>query len=262
MLSTIPYAGPLASAGALALALLALWAWSVRRVDVSIVDLFWGPGFAIVAWVTLGVTGADGPRSALVVGLVTLWALRLGVYLTWRNHGQPEDFRYQTIRKNHNPGFWWKSAYIVFGAQGALIFVVSAPVQAAITAPGPALGVLDALGVALWAVGLFFETVGDAQLARFKADPANKGQVMDRGLWRYSRHPNYFGDFCVWWGLYLIAASAAPWTVFAPLIMTGLLLKVSGVALLERTITERRPAYAEYIRRTSAFFPWFPKEDR
>lgn len=259
MTSSLP-AAPLASGAALALTLFALWAYSLRRDDVSIVDLYWGPGFALVALTTALVAGVSGPRGALVVGLVCVWALRLGVYLTWRNHGQPEDYRYQAIRARFDPGFRYKSLYIVFGAQGLLIFAVSAPVQAAIALPGPPLGALDALGAALWAVGLFFETVGDLQLARFKADPANKGRVMDRGLWRYSRHPNYFGDFCVWWGLFLLAARVAPWTAFAPLIMSGLLLRVSGVALMEQTIAERRPAYADYIRRTSAFLPWFPKE--
>lgn len=262
MLSAIAQSGPLASAVALALCMVALWGLSVARRDVSIVDLFWGPGFAVVALATYLVAGSGEARASLVLALVCVWALRLGVYLTWRNHGQPEDYRYQTIRARNDPGFWYKSLYIVFGTQGLLIFVVSAPVQAALSLAGGPLGLLDGLGLALWATGLFFETVGDLQLARFKGDPANRGQVMDRGLWRYTRHPNYFGDFCVWWGLYLIAAPVAPWTVFGPLIMTGLLLRVSGVALLEATITERRPAYADYVRRTPAFFPWFPKEER
>ena len=259
MPATILSSAPLASLAVLALTLTALWVYSLRRDDVSIVDLYWGPGFALVAWTTLLVGGGGGPRASLMVALVSVWALRLCVYLTVRNHGQPEDYRYRTIRARNEPGFRYKSLYMVFGAQGLLIFLVSAPVQAAISLPGP-LGALDLVGAALWAVGLFFETFGDLQLARFKADPANKGRVMDQGLWRYTRHPNYFGDFCVWWGLYLLAATVAPWTVFAPLVMSGLLLRVSGVALMEKTISERRPAYADYIRRTSAFLPWFPKE--
>lgn len=260
MLDALAHSGPLASAAALVLAMLALWARSVARRDVSIVDLFWGPGFALVAAVSAAVSGSGEPRAALVVALVSLWALRLGVYLTWRNWGQPEDFRYQSIRARFDPGFWYKSLYVVFGFQGLLIFVVSAPVQAAVTQPGAPLGPLDAVGAALWAVGLFFEAVGDAQLARFKADPSNRGQVMDRGLWRYTRHPNYFGDFCVWWGFYAIAlAAGAWWSVPGPLLMSYLLLKVSGVRLLERDIGKRRPEYADYVRRTNAFFPGPPK---
>ena len=255
----------LATAAALLLATTALWGLSVKLRDAGIVDIFWGLGFAVVAWTAVAVSGGPGPRPWLVAALVTVWALRLAGYLLWRNAGKPEDYRYQTIRASRGPGFWWQSLFVVFWLQGALIWFVSLPVQAAVTAAGPdRLGPLDAVGAALWAVGLFFEAVGDAQLARFKADPANKGQVMDRGLWRYTRHPNYFGDFCVWWGLYLLACSTplGPYSALSPVVMTTLLLKVSGVGLLERTITERRPAYRDYIARTSAFFPWPPKNAR
>jgi len=250
--------GLAASAAVLAALLVLLWVYSLAREDVSVVDIFWGPGFAVTAWTALAM-GTPGPRAWLAAGLVTVWALRLGGYLYSRNHGKPEDYRYQAMRARVGPSFRYRSLYIVFGLQGALILLVSLPLQAVMAGPGPALSWTDGLGVAIFAVGLFFEAVGDWQLSRFKADPASKGKVMDQGLWRYTRHPNYFGDFCVWWGLWLLSVRIAPWTVIAPLVMSTLLLRVSGVALLESTITERRPAYAEYIRKTSAFFPWFPR---
>jgi steroid 5-alpha reductase family enzyme len=190
---------------------------------------------------------------------VTLWGLRLAAHLTWRNHGQPEDRRYQQIRKRNEPNFTLKSLYLVFGFQALLAAVISVPLLGAINSPAP-IGTLDYAGIGLWLLGLAFEAGGDWQLARFKADPANAGQVMDRGFWRYTRHPNYFGDFCVWWGFYLIAAGAGGWwSVAGPAIMTVLLLRVSGVALLEKDIGERRPKYAEYVRRTNAFFPGPPR---
>jgi steroid 5-alpha reductase family enzyme len=195
-----------------------------------------------------------------VLCLVSLWGLRLAAYLAWRNRGHDEDRRYQAIRRRNEPNFALKSLWLIFGFQAVLAWIISLPLAGAIAGDAP-LGLLDGLGVALWAVGLYFEAAGDWQLARFKADPGNTGRVMDRGLWRYTRHPNYFGDFCVWWGLYLVALSAgAWWTVVGPLIMSLLLLRFSGVRLLERDIGERRPAYAEYVRRTNAFFPG-PRRD-
>jgi steroid 5-alpha reductase family enzyme len=195
----------------------------------------------------------------LVLVLVAVWAVRLSVYLTWRNWGEPEDRRYRRIRRHYEPGFTLASLYVIFGLQGLLAWIVSLPLLAAIAAPR-SLGALDYAGVALWAVGIVFETVGDWQLARFKSDAANRGRVMDRGLWRYTRHPNYFGDTCVWWGFYLIALAGGGWWSFAgPLLMTFLLVRVSGVALLERDISERRPAYRDYILRTNAFMPGRPR---
>lgn len=249
----------LAVVASVGLALLALWGVSVARRDVSIVDIFWGAGFALIAWVAYLQAAAPTARGLLVAILATIWGGRLALYLGWRNHGQPEDHRYQAMRAKTGPSFVWKSLYIVFGLQGLLMLVISLPLQAAMAADAPPLGPIEAAGALLWAVGLGFETVGDAQLARFKADPANRGKVMDRGLWRYTRHPNYFGDFCIWWGFYLLAARVAPWTALSPALMSVLLLRVSGVTLLERTITARRPEYAEYIRRTPAFFPWRPR---
>ena len=236
------------------------WVVSVVKRNVTIVDTLWSLLFVIAAAVY--VTAADVPsqRSWLVLCLVSLWGVRLAAYLAWRNRGHEEDRRYQAIRRRNEPNFALKSLWLIFGFQAILAWIISLPLAGAAAGDAP-LGLLDWLGVALWAVGVFFEAVGDWQLARFKANPANAGRVMDTGLWRYTRHPNYFGDFCVWWGLYLCALSAgAWWTVVGPLIMSFLLLRFSGVRLLERDIGERRPAYAEYVRRTNAFFPG-PRRD-
>jgi len=245
-----------------ALAVVALWLVSLAKRDASIADVFWGPGFALAAGTAFVVgEGGDPARRALALGLVTLWGLRLGGYLLWRSWGEDEDPRYQAMRRHHGERFGRVSLFSVFGLQGALLWFVSLPVQVVQLSPGGGLGWLDALGTAIFAVGLFFETVGDAQLARFRADPANAGRVMDRGLWRYTRHPNYFGDFCVWWGLFVIALStpAGIFTLASPIAMSVLLLRVSGVALLERSIGRRRPGYARYVERTSAFFPRPPR---
>jgi steroid 5-alpha reductase family enzyme len=232
-----------------------VWVVSLAQRNVTIVDTLW-PLLFILAAGTYALTSPQaGPRTALVMALVSIWGLRLALYLAWRNHGQPEDRRYRAIRQRNEPNFGLKSLYLVFGFQALLAAVISLPLLGAINSPRP-LGWLDWAGVALWLAGFAFEAGGDWQLARFKADAANAGRVMDRGFWRYTRHPNYFGDFCVWWGCYLIAFSAGGWwSIAGPALMTFLLLRISGVALLERDIGERRPAYAEYLRRTNAFFP-------
>jgi len=243
-------------------AVTSLWALSLALRDASIVDIYWGPGFAAIALVTFLASGGDHPRRLLLLVLALLWGLRLGGYLLWRNAGKGEDYRYVAMRRQHGERFWWVSLFTVFLLQGALQWIVSLPLQLTQAAPGAAaLGALDALGLALVAVGLFFEGVGDWQLARFKADPANQGRVMDVGLWRYTRHPNYFGDFLVWWGFAAIAL-AGPYglaSLVGPALMSFLLLRVSGVAMLERTIAERRPAYRDYMEATNAFFPGPPR---
>jgi steroid 5-alpha reductase family enzyme len=199
-----------------------------------------------------------GDRWGLLV-LLALWALRLTIYITWRNWGEAEDHRYQEIRKRNQPHFAFKSVYLIFILQATLAWVVALPLMAALTSPHKA-NWLDAIGGIVVLFGLVFETIGDAQLARFKSEAANKGKVMDQGLWRYTRHPNYFGEFCVWWGFYLIGlASGAWWSVISPAFMTLTLFKVSGVALLEKAMTERRPAYRDYIASTNAFFPGPPR---
>jgi steroid 5-alpha reductase family enzyme len=231
------------------------WAVSVIKRNVTIVDTLWSLLFVIAAVVYAGSVATPGPRAWLVLALVSVWGVRLAGYLAWRNRGHEEDRRYQAIRRRNEPNFALKSLWLIFGFQAVLAWVISLPLAGAIAGEAP-LGAFDALGIVLWGVGVFFEAAGDWQLARFKRDPGNAGRVMDRGLWRYTRHPNYFGDFCVWWGFYLIALSAgAWWTIIGPLIMSFLLLRFSGVRLLERDIGERRPAYAEYVRRTNAFFP-------
>jgi steroid 5-alpha reductase family enzyme len=242
---------------AIAVLSLAGWVLATARRNVAVVDSLWGPFFlaATVAYVAR----ATSPRGWLVLALVLVWAVRLSTYVTWRNWGEPEDRRYQAIRAGREPGFWWKSLYVIFGLQALLAWVISLPLHGAAVSGAP-LGPLDALGAALFLFGFAFETIGDAQLARFKADPAHRGAVMDRGLWRYTRHPNYFGECCVWWGFYAIAVSAgAWWSIPGPLLVTFLLLKVSGVTLLEKDIGERRPAYAQYVARTPAFVPGRPR---
>lgn len=250
------------SAAAVLVLMLVTWAVGTARHDVSIVDIVWGLGFAVVATVAFVVGDGSGARRGLLLAMVGLWGLRLAGYLAWRNLGHGEDRRYQKMRRHHGEHFWLVSLGTVFLLQGALMLVVSLPVQLAAGAAEPAgLGPLAALGVAVWLVGLVFEVGGDLQLARFKADPANEGEVMDRGLWAWTRHPNYFGDFCVWWGVFLVAAEtgAGRWGVIGPIVMTVFLLRVSGVALLERDIGTRRPGYAAYAARTSAFVPRPPR---
>ncbi len=232
------------------------WLVSLRKRDVSIVDGMWPvfiwAGGMVYAWTAPQLT----LRGWLAMALLTFWAARLCIHITARNHGEPEDRRYQKIRANNQPNFEFKSLYIVFLLQAALAWVVALPLMA--TSRGPAgLEMLDLLGIALAAFGILFEALADAQLARFKARPEAQGRVLDSGLWRYSRHPNYFGECCAWWGFGLLGlAAGAWWSLASPLLMTLLLLKVSGVTLLEADIGDRRPDYARYIRETSAFVPW------
>ncbi len=241
-------------AATLALALLA-WALATARRNAGVVDIFWSLFFLAAAAVYAVVADSLAGRAVLVLALVALWSLRLAGYLAARNWGGPEDHRYRAIRARNEPGFAWKSLYLVFGLQAVLAWIISAPLAVAVLSGRPA-GLLDAAGAALVVFGLAFEALADAQLARFKLDPRNAGRVMDRGLWRHTRHPNYFGEFCVWWGFWLVAVGAGGWwTVFSPLLMSVLLLRVSGVALLEKDIGQRRPEYANYMLRTNAFFP-------
>lgn len=237
------------------------WLLSIKLRDVSIVDIGWGFAYATVAGVSAYCAETMSLRSWMLLGVTAVWGVRLGVFLGARNIGHGEDKRYAAMRASIGPRYWWVSLFTVFTLQFVLVWGISIPVQLGITAAPSAVGPIEWIGLGVAAVGLFFESVGDYQLAKFKRDPANAGKVMDRGLWRYTRHPNYFGDACMWWGLFLIAAPAGLWwTIFSPLLMNLLLLKVSGVAMLERTITERRPAYVDYIARTNAFFPGPPRD--
>jgi steroid 5-alpha reductase family enzyme len=239
-----------------------LWLISLQLKNSSIVDIFWGTGFVVANWVYFVLTPDGFPLRKWLIGiLVTIWGLRLSLHILWRNWGKPEDFRYQVWRKEAGTRWWWLSFFRVFLLQGILMWIISASLLAAQWSAKLAHVILfDVLGVIIWGIGFFFEAVGDLQLSRFKADPINKGMIMDRGVWRYTRHPNYFGDSAQWWGYYLIAAFAGGWwTFFSPIMMTLFLLSVSGVALLEKTL-EKRPGYQEYIRETSAFIPWFPRK--
>lgn len=243
-------------------AMTALWGVSLAVRDSSIVDIAWGTSFVVVAWVTRVTADGHDARQNLLVALTTIWGLRLSLYLARRNLGHGEDPRYQSMRRRNGDAWWWRSLFTVFWLQGALVWVVSLPVQLGqIPDDRGAFAVLGVIGGAIWLVGFAFETIGDAQLARFKADPANAGTVMDRGLWRYTRHPNYFGDACVWWGLAVIAAGTALGAIgiIGAVVMNVLLVRVSGKALLERRLGRSRPGYDEYVARTSGFFPLPPR---
>jgi len=239
---------------------LVLWLVSLRLRDASIVDIFWGPGIAIVVDIAAWLGHSSGERTSAVLFLVNLWALRLGAHIWARHKG--EDHRYAAMRKRFARGWWWISLPQVFLLQAILIWFVPAPLIAAVMFGHRPLAWLDYLGIGLAALGLLFEAVADFQLSAFRADPANKGKVMDRALWGWSRHPNYFGDAAMWWGYFAIGFSASHmwWLILSPLLVTFLLLQVSGIALMEDGIENRRPGYAAYKRRVSTFLPWPPRE--
>jgi steroid 5-alpha reductase family enzyme len=240
-----------------------LWMASVRIRDASIIDIFWGPACACGALATFWRAEGAAPRDLLLAALASLWAARLAFHLARRNLGHGEDYRYRRMRekKGSDAAFARWSLFYVFGLQGLVAWFVSLPVQVGQIGGDGALGPLAWLGVAVFAAGLAFETIGDMQLARFKADPANKGRLMTTGLWAWTRHPNYFGDATVWVGLTLIALEAPfGWmTVLSPVVMAHFLVNVSGKALLERGMAEKYPEYAAYRRSTSGFFPLPPK---
>ncbi len=240
-----------------------LWIVSVVITNVSIVDLFWGMGYVVVNAFYFLSSGEFYFRKILLLALVTLWGLRLSIYLTWRNAGKGEDFRYQEFRKNYGPQrYWWFSYFQTFLLQGFLIMLVSLPLLGINTQTTTnELNWLDYLALVVFVVGFVFEAGGDYQLAKFKGNPHNKGKVLDTGFWKYTRHPNYFGDSAVWWSFALFSvASGGYWQVVGSIIMTLLIIKVSGVALLEKTLNTTKPQYREYIRKTNSFFPWFPKK--
>ncbi|MDQ6804584.1 MAG: DUF1295 domain-containing protein [Actinomycetota bacterium] len=249
------------AAAAVAVLILIVWAVSVRLRDASIIDPVWGPAFVLVALVAALAGHGDSGLRWLLFAMVAAWGLRLGLHLTRRKLGDPdEDRRYAAMREHKGDRFALWSLWAVFGTQAVLVLIVSLPIQAAANRPG-GLGASVIPGVLVFLVGLAFEAIGDEQLRRFKADPASHGKVMDHGLWHYTRHPNYFGDACVWWGLWLVVLPAGGvwWTFVGPAVMTLLLVRVSGKAMLERDIGKRRPEYAAYIERTSGFFPLPPR---
>lgn len=239
-----------------------LWVVSLVLRDASIVDRFWGIAFLAIAAATSAASDGTPARAHLVLLLTSIWAVRLSLHITVRNLGQPEDYRYQAMRRHWGKNFALVSLGTVFGLQAVIAWVVSLPLQAAISAKlPPELTALDLLGVVVFTAGFLFEAVGDFQLVRFKADRRNRGKLMSTGLWQYTRHPNYFGDALLWWGLWLFAAATgAWWTAVGPALMTFLLLRVSGVAMLEKRLKKTRPEYDEYCRRTSAFLPMPPRK--
>ena len=251
----------LAAAIAIAALMLVTWLVSLAVRNASIVDIVWGLGFVIVAWTVRVVADGNDTRQWVLVGMATVWGLRLAGYLFVRNHGKPEDFRYQAMRRKYGERFGLISLVTVFALQGVIMWIVSLPLQVGQLREDPGVGVLAILGIVVWVVGLALEAIGDAQLAAFKRDPANQGQVMDQGLWRYTRHPNYFGDACVWWGIALVAAECRVglWGLIGAAVMTLFLRNVSGVTLLEKSMHKRRPGYTEYVARTSPFVPRPPR---
>jgi len=240
-----------------------LWIISIIVKNVSIVDFFWGLGFVITCiFYFLNTNGSD-LRKILLTGMVSIWGLRLSAYIAWRNKGRGEDFRYREFRKKYGEKrYWWISFFQTFLLQGFLMWMISAPLLGAqYSGADRSLGTLDYLGIILWLIGVLFEAGGDFQLAKFKSKPENRGTVLNTGLWKYTRHPNYFGDAAIWWGFGLICLAAGSYTpVLGSLLMTGLIIKVSGVALLEKALIVKKPQYKEYIEKTSAFIPWFPKK--
>ena len=252
------------------LAMMVLLCWvAVRIGDVSFIDAVWGAGMAVLAFASFVQVTEPGPRAILLLAMTALWGLRLGIhlFLRWRGHG--EDPRYaKMLGKARDQGRYGSAAFkVVFGPQAVLLFVTSLPAQVGILASGqPApIAPLAWAGFALWLTGMVFETIGDAQLKAFRADPAMKGKVLDTGLWRFTRHPNYFGDACVWWGIWLVAATGGLWvalgSVIGPLFLTFTLTKWSGKPLLEKGLAKSRPGYADYVKRTSGFIPWPPKHN-
>lgn len=249
-----------ASAGVVLVLLAVVFAVSVRRDRHDLIDTAWGLGFAAIAVTTFVLSASKGdPATRVVLTCLTVaWGLRLAVHIGLRNRGKPEDHRYVEIRSR---GGTLRLARAVYLTQGAVMLLVSLPVQAGQYGTG-APGWLLGLGTAVWLVGFTFETAGDRQLRRFTADPANHGRVLDHGLWRYTRHPNYFGDATVWWGLYLLACGTWPGaaTLPAPVVMTVLLARGTGKPLTEQHLAATRPGYADYVRRTSGFIPRPPRK--
>jgi steroid 5-alpha reductase family enzyme len=240
-----------------------LWLISLLKKDASLVDIFWGLGFIIVSFFYFNLNSNHSIRRLLVIALVFIWGLRLSLHILRRNWGRGEDPRYRTWRERGGKSFWWKSYFKVFLLQGLVLWIVSLPLLAAQQSTKSVWTIFDAIGIFLWSLGFGFEAIGDWQLARFKRNPTNKGKVMRAGLWAYTRHPNYFGEALIWWGFYALALNTPSswWMIISPLLMTFLLMRVSGVAMLEKSLVITKPEYKKYIESTNAFFPWFPRHE-
>jgi steroid 5-alpha reductase family enzyme len=236
------------------------WFYSVKKHNVNVVDTLWSLMFLAAAlFYIINATEING-RSLIIIALVAAWSLRLAFHLMVRNWDHEEDHRYQQIRQNNEPNFKFKSLYIIFGLQGLLAWIISIPLLFALNLE-TAFHWLDLIALSLWITGFIFEAVADYQLYKFKSQPGNKGRVLNSGLWSYTRHPNYFGEFCIWWAFYLFAIpSGGWWTIYAPALITFLLLKVSGVVMMEKDIKKRRPEYQSYIDSTNTFFPGLPAQ--
>ncbi|MES2754221.1 MAG: DUF1295 domain-containing protein [Pseudomonadota bacterium] len=253
------------NAAVLAVAFIVLWAICLKLRDVTPVDSFWAIGMVVVAASSFALSHGEPDRKLLLLALCAAWGLRLGGYLLWRWRQHGPDRRYVALLGKAEArggwGFGKASALLVFATQAPLLFIVCLPVQLGQYAMSPPLGTLAAVGAALSVFGIAFESIGDWQLVRFKADPANAGKVMDCGLWRYTRHPNYFGDACAWWGMYLIAAETevGRWAIVGPVLLTWTLMKWSGAPTVEGKMARTKPNYAAYQARTPGFVPWFPK---
>jgi steroid 5-alpha reductase family enzyme len=240
-----------------------LWIWSVFIKNVSIVDIFWGFGFVVVNTFYAFTSGELTPKKILLLVLVSFWGLRLTIYLANRNLGKGEDFRYQEFRRDYGTKrYWWFSYFQTFLLQGGLIMIISLPLLGVHSGSSSGdFSLLDYFGIIVWIIGFSFEAGGDYQLARFKRGSNNKGKVLNTGFWKYTRHPNYFGDAAVWWAYAIFSiASGSYWQIIGSVIMTLLIIKISGVALLEKTLINTKPQYKEYIQNTNSFFPWFPKK--
>lgn len=239
-----------------------LWIISVFKKNASIVDPFWGFFYVLLAWFYFTQIPEHSTRTWVVLALVTIWGLRLSIFLGWRNSGKGEDFRYQQFRKDYGPErYWWVSFFQVFLLQGFLAWLISAPLLGAQKGMNSDFGLLDMIAIAVWLFGFIFEAGGDYQLTKFKSNPENKGQLLTTGLWKYTRHPNYFGDGFQWIAFALFSiANQCYLPILSAVLMNFLLLKVSGVKLLEKTLTKTKPGYEEYVRKTPSFFPWFPKK--
>lgn len=236
------------------------WLLSLPQRNINVADTLWS--LMLFAAGVIYALGSDprAPRIALVLWPCALWAARLAWHLTVRHAGAPEDRRHAQLRERHAPHFAMKSLYLVFWRRALGAWLVSLPLLGAF-ASNRAVGWLDSLGLLLWFAGFALEVAADAQLKRFRADPANAGGVLSRGPWRLSRHPNYFGECCIWWGFGLIALSAgAWWSLPGPVFLTWMLLRSAGPAGQERDIVTRRPQYADYVLKTKAFFPAWPRD--
>ena len=262
-MSAIFSSGWLAATVAVLLLMTFVWFVSLWRRDVSIIDWFWAAAFALFAWVAIIREDAFQWRPLLLASLLSLWALRLGLHLALRSRGKGEDPRYQAMRRKSGSSFWWVSLFKVNLFQGLLVALISAPVWQVVRASDSGgWNLLDALALPMILLGVAIEVIADLQLTRFRNRPDSRGRVLDSGLWRYSRHPNYFGNALLWWGIGLLALAtpSSLWSLIGPLIMTFLLLRVSGVTLLEESLVESRPRYRDYIESTSSFIPWPPRK--